>query len=82
MLAPRITLGVPGETVAETAGIVTVAEADLVVSACAVAFTVTDAGVVKLAGAVYRPEVEIVPGPVLVQVTAVFVVPVTVALNC
>ena len=81
-VAPRITLGVPGETVAETAGIVIVAEADLVVSACAVAFTVTDDGVLKLAGAVYKPEVEIVPGPAVVQVTAVFVVPVTVAVNC
>ena len=67
---------------AETAGIVIVAEADLVVSACAVAFTVTDAGVLKLAGAVYTPEVEIVPGPAGVQVTAVFVAPVTVAVNC
>jgi hypothetical protein len=41
-----------GEIVAEIAGIVTVADLDLLVSACAVALTVTVAGVVRLEGAV------------------------------
>ncbi len=57
---------------------VTVADADLVVSATLVAFTVY---VPPVLGAVYKPLEEIVP-PVAVQVTAVFVVPVTVAVNC
>ena len=57
---------------------VTDAAADLVVSATLVARTVN---VPAAAGAVYSPLVEIVP-PVVDQVTAVFVVPVTVAVNC
>lgn len=35
-----------------------------------------------MAGAEYRPLLSIVPGPAVLQVTAVFVVPLTVALNC
>ena len=57
---------------------VTVAVADLVVSATLVARTVN---VPAAAGAVYRPLLDIVP-PLADQVTAVFEVPVTVALNC
>ena len=69
--------------------IVSVAEADLVESAWAIAVTVTLAGLGTAEGAVYRPEVEMVPcvesppvTPLTCQVTAVFVVPVTVAVNC
>lgn len=57
---------------------VTVAEADLVASAALVAVTVY---VPVVLGAVYRPELEIVPA-LAVQVTAVFVDPLTVAVNC
>jgi hypothetical protein len=81
-VAPRITLGALGEMTAATAGIVTVAEADLVLSACAVARIVTDDGVLRLVGAVYKPADDIVPEPLTVQVTAEFVLPVTVAVNC
>ena len=57
---------------------VTVAEADLLVSAALVAFTVY---VPAVLGAVYRPELDTVP-PVADQVTEVFVEPVTEAVNC
>ncbi len=57
---------------------VTVAVADLVVSAMLVAFTVY---VPAVLGAVYRPKFEIVPA-LAVQVTEVFVFPATVAVNC
>jgi hypothetical protein len=57
---------------------VTVADADFVVSAILVAFTVY---VPALLGAVYNPELVTVP-PVALQVTAVFVLPVTAAVNC
>ncbi len=57
---------------------VTVADADFVASAELVAVTVY---VPAVAGAVYRPEVDMEP-PVADQVTAVLVVPVTVAENC
>ena len=60
------------------AATVTVAVANLVVSATLVARTVN---VPAAAGAVYRPLVETVP-PVADQVTAVLEVPVTVAVNC
>src|SRR5438045_296193 len=56
----------------------TLAEADFVLSAALVAATVY---VPAVAGAVYRPLLEIVP-PVADQVIAVLVVPVTVAVNC
>jgi hypothetical protein len=68
---------------------VTVADADLVGSAWDVAETVTEAGVGTVAGAVYNPTLVIVPQvlaaqptPATLQVTAVFVDPVTVAVNC
>jgi len=57
---------------------VTLAEAVFVVSATLVACTVY---VPALVGAVYSPELETVP-PVADHVTAVFVVPVTAAVNC
>jgi len=68
----------------------TCAEADLVVSACDVALTLTTAGVVTIAGAVYKPPAEIVPQPEPEQpavpetlhVTDVFALPVTRAENC
>ncbi len=56
----------------------TLAEADLVVSAALIAVTVYVPAVV---GAVYSPVLETVP-PFADQVTAVLVVPVTVARNC
>ena len=69
-----------GETVTETTGAltVTVADADLVVSATLVAFTVKDPAVL---GAVYKPDDETEP-PVADQVTAVLLDPVTLAVNC
>jgi hypothetical protein len=63
---------------------VTVDEADTAVFAWLVALTVTVCCVEIVAGAVYRPDELIVPVPVglMVQVTAVLVVLVTVAVNC
>jgi hypothetical protein len=63
---------------------VIVAEADSVVSAWLVAVMVTVCGVEMLAGAVYRPDALIVPVPagLIVQVTAVFPVFRTLAVNC
>jgi hypothetical protein len=68
--------------------IVTVAEADLVVSACDTALTVTVAGLGTLAGAVYRPAELMVPTvasppatSLTLQLTAVLVVFRTVAVN-
>jgi hypothetical protein len=79
-----------GETLTVIAGkTVTTALLDLVESAVEVAVTVTCAGVGTAAGAVYRPLDEIVPQvvpeqplPARLQVTVVWVVPVTVAANC
>ncbi len=60
-------------------------------SACDVAVNVTAAGFGAVAGALYRPVGSIVPHgfgvpvhavPLRLQVTAVFVVPVTAAVNC
>ena len=87
-VAPVCTDAEVGAMVIPTVVTVTVADADFVVSACETAVTVTvPEGAV--AGAVYKPEVEIVPTvvfpPVVLftcQVTAVFVEPVTVAVNC
>src|ERR1017187_5349885 len=61
----------------------TVALPDLVASATPVAVTVTAWELVMLAGAVYSPVAEMLPTLGLIdQVTAVLVVPVTVAMNC
>lgn len=87
---PVATCVAPGETLTVIVGkMVTTALLDLVESAFEVAVTVTCAGVGTAAGAVYRPVDEIVPQvapeqpvPAKLQVTAVFVVPVTVAVNC
>ena len=69
-----------GDTEMVGGGSVTVTDAvaDFVVSATLVARTVN---VPATAGAVYKPAVETVP-PVADHVTAVFEVPVTVAVNC
>ncbi len=57
--------------------------ADFVESATLWAVTVTAWGVETLDGAIYRPAVEIVPADGLIdQVTAVLLVPRTVAANC
>ena len=68
---------------------VTIADADFVLSASDVAFTVTCGGCGIAPGAVYKPLALIVPQalplqpePVRLQLTLVFVVPVTVAVNC
>ena len=64
---------------------VTVAVPDFVESACDVAVTVTCDGFGAVAGAVYNPAAEIVPfaaPPPTLQVTAVFEVPDTAAVNC
>src|SRR5437764_10060132 len=67
----------------------TAPEADFVVSACEIAFTTTDAGFGRVDGAAYKPPGVIVPTaefpPVTLftcHVTAVFDVPVTVAVYC
>ena len=77
------------ETVAEPAVKLISATALLVESALLVAPMFTDAGNVTAGGAVYNPELEIVPitalppgTPFTVHVTAVFVVPVSDAVNC
>jgi hypothetical protein len=88
------TLAVPGEIEIltgvgeEDEVMVTVAEADLVVSACETAVTVTVAGLGTVAGAVKAPDVEIIPvvafppvTPFTCQVTAVLVVFCTVAVK-
>jgi hypothetical protein len=71
------------------AAIVTIAEADEVVLAWDVAVTITVAWGGTVAGAVNSPLEEIVPqldpeqpGPLTLQVTAVFVVPETASTNC
>ena len=88
---PGFTCGELGLIVTgEEAGtIVTVALANLVGEATDVAVTVTLAEAGMLAGPVYKPEVEIDPQdepeqpvPETVHFTAVFVVPVTFAVNC
>jgi hypothetical protein len=75
---------VDGLTVTCTGGTtVTLAVAFLLVSATLAAVTVTVCGLVSVAGAEYRPAFEIVPTAGLTDhVTAVFVVPVTAAVNC
>src|SRR5216110_584317 len=72
-----------------TAVMVTCAEPDFVGSAWDTAVTVTVAGFGTTAGAVYRPELDIVPTvalppvtPLTCQVTAVLLVFSTVAVNC
>ena len=74
---------VDGLTVTCTAGTtVTLAVVFLLVSATLVAVTVTVCGLVSVAGAEYRPPLEMVPTAGLTDhVTAVFVVPVTAAVN-
>jgi len=71
-----------GATVTATGPSVTAADADLLGSATLVAFTRTVCGL-KLDGAVYRPVAETEPtAGVTDQVTAVFDVFITVAVNC
>jgi hypothetical protein len=63
--------------------IVMLATACLLGSAPLVAVTVTVCWLLSAAGAVYRPALEIVPTAGFTdQVTAIFVVPVTAAVNC
>jgi hypothetical protein len=60
-----------------------VAVEDLVESAALVAVTVTVCGMLSVGGAEYKPPLEILPTAGLTDhVTAVFVVPVTAAVNC
>lgn len=61
---------------------VTVAEAEVSPSAALVAVMVTVCGLLSVAGAVYRPFTNVPVGGVTDQFTAVFVLPVTVAVNC
>jgi uncharacterized spore protein YtfJ len=85
-----ITCAVVGEIVRATGRtIVTEAVADFEESATEVALTETCAELGTAAGAVYRPLVEMVPHavpvqplPLMLQVTAEFVVLATVAVNC
>jgi len=75
---------VDGLTVICTGGTtVTLAVAVLLASAALVAVTVTVCGLPSVAGALYKPLLEMVPTAGLTDhVTAVFVVPVTAAVNC
>ena len=87
---PMRSCAVVGDIVSETGGmIVTDAVADLVGSATEVAVTDTCGGLGTADGAVYSPLAEIVPQavpvqplPARLQDTAVFVVLMTVAVNC
>src|SRR6266480_2777062 len=89
---PAPTVAATGEIVTLTTAVgvmVTCAEADFVGSAWDTAVTVTMAGFGTTAGAVYRPELDIVPTvalppvtPLTCQVTAVLLVFCTVAVNC
>lgn len=87
---PATTFAVVGEILTITGRrIVTVADADLVLSAIEVATTVTCAGLGTAPGAVYKPLAEIVPQlapeqplPLTLQVTLVLDVPPTIAVNC
>src|SRR5947209_18769340 len=65
--------------------IVTVAEPEWELLACEVAVMVTCAGFGTKAGAVYKPELEIMPlaaPPVTLHVTAALELPETLAVNC
>jgi len=79
-VALGVSEAVPGDTETATACAVTVtaADADLVVSATLVAFTVT---VPAVDGAVNMPPVEMLP-PLADHVTDVLLLPVTLAVNC
>ena len=87
---PVSSCAVAGETVTETGGTtVTEAVADFVGSATEVAVIDTCGGLGTVDGAVYRPLVVIAPQvapvhplPAMLQETAVFVVFMTVAVNC
>lgn len=87
---PATTCAEAGETVNATgARMVTVADADFVGSASDVTVTVATAGLGTAPGPVYRPVGEMVPHalpehplPLTLQLTAVFVVLTTVAVNC
>lgn len=88
--APVITCLLVGEIeISMLVSNVTLAEADLVGSAFDVAVTVTMLGIGIEVGAVYSPVAVITPqellaqpAPVTLHVTAVFVLPVTWAVNC
>ena len=77
-------LAVVGATLTATVGVrLTMAEAVLVGSATLVALTVTVWAEATDSGAVYKPVLEMEPtGGLIDHVTAVFAVPVTVAVNC
>jgi hypothetical protein len=79
----------PGAAVDDAVVTVTLDVADFVLSATEIAFTVTVAGFGTAPGAVYNPDVEIVPTVALppvtlftCQVTLVLLVLLTVAVNC
>ena len=90
LVSPAATVALVGEIATDTGCVmVTVEDADFVVSAFEVAVTVTVAGLGTAEGAVYRPLLEIVPQvapeqplPLRLQLTAVLDMPVTVAVNC
>lgn len=83
------TVAVAGTTPTEMPTIFTLPVADLVLSAIEVAVTVTVGELGMEEGAVYKPLLEIVPHadplqpePATLQVTAVLLLPVTLAVNC
>jgi hypothetical protein len=81
------TCDVVGEIVTATGGMIVIeAVADFVGSATEVAVTDTCAGLGTADGAVYRPLEDIVPQAApphpMLQVTAVFVVLITIVVNC
>ena len=80
-----IKVAVAGLTVTDTVGVrVTVPLEDFAMSATLVAVTVTICCELIVAGAVYRPVLDMVPTPagLIDQVTAVLLDPETVAVNC
>ena len=81
MVAPAVMLADCGLTLMVCGLMVMVAESDNEAMALLVAVTVAVVVALPLAGAVYCPEVEIVPGPDRLQVTEVSEAPVTAAEN-
>ena len=81
---PPVSEAVEGVTEIDTVGTSEIVAVSLLVeSATLVAFTVTVCADNMVAGAVYRPHAERFPtSGLMLQLTAMFAVPVTVAVNC
>lgn len=82
VVPPAYRLELFGVIVIDCAEMFAVAEACRLLTAALVAMMVAFVAEVVVAGAVYRPVLEIVPGPERLHSTAVFEMPETVAENC